>query len=70
MWKKDPPWNRIFSYFRNQSMGTQSALKMKHTNIYSGSVTVELLFRLGHRIGSVHLWKYYSGLLQEKAPHP
>lgn len=66
VWKKDPPWNRTLSSFRSQSMGTQSALKLKHTNIHSGSVTAEFLFHLGHRIGSVYLWKCHSSLSQEK----
>lgn len=69
VWKKEPPWNRILSSFRSQSMDTQSALNMKHTGIHSGSVTAELLFRLGHRIGSVYLSKCHSSLSQEKEPH-
>lgn len=62
--KKIHHGNRIVSSFISQSIGTQSALKMKCNNIHSGSVTADLLFWLGHRIGSVYLWKCHWSLSQ------
>lgn len=62
--KKPHPGKRTVSSFRNQSLGTQSVLEMKHTNIHSGSVTADLLFWLGHGISSVYLWKCHSSLSQ------